>query len=169
MVLLATTGEPRAEIRGVSFPVRGMVCPLCTRGVEASIKTLPGVATVQADLASGRVEVVAQDGRTLSITDLRERAAKAGFPVNGQTDVLARGRFSLAEDGRMTFRPIGGTQSWQVLEGYALLALFRANPTLRGDFLVGFRLNEKPSAARPSISIMTWEKAPPAAGRAPGS
>jgi len=156
-VLLAIGGPARAEVRGLEFPVRGMVCPLCTRGVEESIKRLSGVASARADLASGRVEVEAQDGRALNIDEVRQRAARAGFPVNGETDVVARGRFTIGTEGRITFRVTSSTYAWQVLEGQQLLALFRSSPKLKGEFLVGFRLHERPSLVRPAIALTRFE------------
>ena len=161
---LAAAGAPAlAQVRRLAFPVRGMVCPLCTRGVEESLKALPGVASVHADLASGRVDVEAQSGRTLDIQQVRERTARAGFPVNGETDAQARGRFSIGPEGRITFRVTGSSASWQVLEGQQLLALFRAYPTLRGEFLVGFRLHDRQALPRPAIALTSFELVPAAA------
>src|SRR5262245_48875055 len=122
--LLLCGGAARAEVRGLSFPVRGMVCPLCTRGVEESLKRLPGVASVRADLASGRVDVEAEDGQSLNLEVVRQRTARAGFPVNGESDVVARGRFTIGADGRITFRVTGSTYAWQVLEGQQLRVMF---------------------------------------------
>lgn len=156
-VLLAIGGSARAEVRGLSFPVRGMVCRLCTRGVEESIKRLNGVASVRADLATGRVDVEAQDGRALNIDEVRQRAARAGFPVHGDTDVVARGRFAIGTEGRITFRVTGSNYAWQVLEGQQLLALFRSSPSLKGEFQIGFRLHERPPFARPAIALTRFE------------
>jgi len=167
LALLALLGRPvLAEVRGLAFPVRGMVCPLCTRGVEESIKALPGVASVRADLASGRVEVEAQGGKSLNIHQIRERAARAGFPVNGETDVVAQGRFSIGAEGRITFRAIGSTSAWQVLEGQQLLALFRVNPRLKGEFVIGFRLHDRQPLPRPAIALTRFEQVTPPAVRA---
>jgi len=142
---------------------------LCTRGVEEAIKRLPGVATVTADLATGRVEVAAQDRHSLDIQQVRERAARAGFPVSGETDLEARGRFEVGADRRLAFRPGGGVQAWQVLESARLLALTRAYPGLRGNFVLGFRLHEKPPWKRTAISITTFESAAPVRPAAGGS
>jgi copper chaperone CopZ len=167
-ILPAVVGSARAEVRALSFPVRGMVCRLCTRGVEESIKRLRGVAAVRADLASGRVDVQAQVGQSLNIDEVRQRAARAGFPVSGATDVEARGRFAIGAEGRITFRAAGTTYVWQVLEGQHLLALFRRNPTLRGDYVVGFRLHERSGVARPAIAVTRVEPVVPPVGRAAG-
>ena len=153
----------------LSFPVKGMVCMLCTRGVEVAIKRLPGVATVTADLATGRVEVAAQERHSLDIQQVRDRAARAGFPVSGETDIEARGRFEIGAERRLTFKPAGGVYSWQVLESARLLALTRAHPALRGDFVLGFRLHEKPPWKRAAISITAFESVAPVQRAAGGS
>jgi copper chaperone CopZ len=143
----------RAEVRRVAFPVHGMICPLCTRGVEEAIRPLPGVAGVTADLATGRVEVEAAPQATLDIKTVRDRAAHTGFAVVGESDVEARGRFEIGADGKITFRVIGTNYTWQVIESNGLLAMFRAYPSLKGDFVVNFRLHDRGPAARTTISI----------------
>jgi hypothetical protein len=44
-----------------------------------------------------------------------------------------------------------------VLESARLLALTRAHPDLRGDFIVGFRLHDRPPWKRPAISLTRFE------------
>jgi copper chaperone CopZ len=161
-------GSALAEVQKLSFPVKGLVSPLGTRGVEESIKRLRGVASVRADLATGRVEVEAQAGQTLNIEEIRLRSARAGFPVNGELDMLARGRFAIGADGRITFRVIGTPYSWQVLEGQRLLALFRGSPTLSGEYLAGFRLHDRPPNVRPAIALTRAERVGQPVARAGG-
>lgn len=165
----APAPAPSGGILKLSFQVKGMVCMLCTRGVEEAIKRLPGVATVTADLATGRVDVVALERRSLDIQQVRDRAARAGFPVIGETDVEARGRFEVGAERRLTFKPAGGVYAWQVLESARLLALTRAYPSLRGDFTLGFRLHEKPPWKRPAIDITAFSSAAPVQRAAGGS
>jgi copper chaperone CopZ len=160
MTVLAAWPDPAsAEIVGLSFPVRGMVCPLCTRGVEESIRGLRGIGRVTADLTSGRVTIEAGGTQPLNIQEVRDRAGRAGFPVDGETDVVARGRFTIGAEGRISFRATGSAYTWQVLESHELLSLFRSNPGLRGDFLVGFRLHDRPAGTRPAIAITHFEPA----------
>ena len=158
---LLSAAPARAEVRQVAFPVKGMVCPLCTRGVEASIRQLTGVGLVAADLATGRVQVDAQDRQTLNIQEVRQRAAQAGFPASGDADVVARGRFEIGHEGRITFKVAGTTYAWQVLESDALLDLFRQHPGLRGEYIVSFRLREHVGSAPAAISVFRWEPGPP--------
>ena len=165
LAVLAIGSPPAsAEIVGLSFPVRGMVCPLCTRGVEESIRGLRGIGRVSADLASGRVTIEAGGTQPLNIQEVRDRAGRAGFPVDGETDVMAKGRFTIGAEGRITFRATGSTYTWQVLESHELLSLFRSNPGLRGEFLVGFRLHDRPPGTRPAIAITHFEPAAAASG-----
>jgi hypothetical protein len=157
---LGVAAPARGEVKRLAFPVSGLHSPLATRGVEEAIGTLPGVAHVSADLSSGRVEVEAEDQKTLNIQDVRTRAARAGFPVSGDLDVAARGRFEIGAERRITFKVTGTTYAWQVLESGTLLDLFRACPTLRGDFLTGFRLHDGAGWTRPAITLTDWHSIP---------
>ncbi|HET8945391.1 MAG TPA: hypothetical protein VFQ07_00265 [Candidatus Polarisedimenticolia bacterium] len=157
--LLAPSGT-RAEVKRLAFPVSGMHSPLATRGVEEAIRQLPGVARVSADLGTGRVEVEAENLKSLNLQEVRTRAARAGFPVSGDLDIQARGRFDTGVDGRITFKVSGTTYAWQVLESGTLLEIIRSHPGLRGEFVAGFRLFEKPAWKSPAISLTGWEAVP---------
>jgi copper chaperone CopZ len=158
-----------AEVRRVAFAVDGMICPLCTRGVEEAIRQLPGVARVTADLATGEVQVEAADRQSLDIQQVRDRAARAGFPVNGGTEVEARGRFDLSPEGRITFRPTGTTYVWQVIETTALKTLFHANRVLKGDYIITLRLHGNAALNRAAISVSTGRPATAPAPAAPAT
>jgi copper chaperone CopZ len=160
ITFLAGGAAPRAEVRRVVFPVKGMICPLCTRGVEEAIRPLPGVASVTADLASGRVEVQATPPASLDIKTIRDRAAHTGFPAIGESDIEARGRFDIGAEGKITFKVTGTKDVWQVIESNGLLAMFRAYPTLKGDFVVEFRLHDRAPAAKATISVTRGLPAP---------
>jgi copper chaperone CopZ len=154
ITFLAGIAMSQAEVRRVAFPVHGMICPLCTRGVEEGIQSLPGVASVTADLASGRVEVQAAPPASLDIKTIRDRAAHTGFPVVGESDIEARGRFDIGAEGKITFKVTGTNYVWQVIESNGLLAMFRAYPALKGDFVVEFRLHDRVPAAKATISVV---------------
>jgi len=167
LCLLGAPAPVRAEVRRLAFPVSGMHSPLATRGVEEAIRQLPGVARVSADLGSGRVEVEAEGQKSLNLQEVRTRAARAGYPVAGDLDILARGRFETGAEGRITFKITGTTYAWQVLESGTLLEIARSHPGLRGEFVAGFRLFEKPAWNRPAISLTGWEAIPPPGLSAP--
>jgi copper chaperone CopZ len=160
LLAAAAPGTARAEVKRLQFPVSGMRSPLASRGVEEAIRTLSGVARVSADLGSGRVEVEAESQKSLNLQEVRTRAARAGYPVAGDLDVLARGRFDTGAEGRITFKVAGTSYAWQVLESATLLEMFRSHPGLRGEFVAGFRLFEKPPWNRPAISLREWEAVP---------
>jgi cation transport ATPase len=157
LLAAASTGTARAEVKRLQFPVSGMRSPLASRGVEEAIRTLSGVARVSADLGTGRVEVEAESQKSLNLQEVRTRAARAGYPVAGDLDVLARGRFDTGAEGRITFKVAGTSYAWQVLESATLLEMIRSHPGLRGEFIAGFRLFEKPPWNRPAISLREWE------------
>jgi copper chaperone CopZ len=161
LAALGAAAPACGEVKRLTFPVSGLHSPLATRGIEEAIRTLPGVASVSADLGSGRIDVQAEDQKSLNIQDVRTRAARAGFPVSGDLDVEARGRFEIGAERRITFKVTGTTYSWQVLESGTLLDLFRAYPTLRGDFVAGFRLHDGAAWTRPAITLTDWRSIPP--------
>lgn len=61
-----------------TYLVEGMTCGHCTAAVEAEVAGVPGVASVAADLATGRVVVVGAD-----VDEAAVRAAvdEAGYAV----------------------------------------------------------------------------------------
>jgi hypothetical protein len=144
---------PSIGIVKVTITVGNLISPLSTRGVEEALKRLPGVATVEADRVTGVVVVTAAEKQSLDLGQIRDRAARAGFPPQGEPQLEARGRFEIGREGKITFRPGGTGAGWQVLESARLLALFRGQPRLQGDYLIGFRLHEKPPWNRPAISL----------------
>ncbi|HKQ97248.1 MAG TPA: heavy-metal-associated domain-containing protein, partial [Candidatus Polarisedimenticolia bacterium] len=125
----------------VTFKVGNLISPLSTRGVEEAIKRLPGVGEVHADSATGVVQVIAAERMSLDLAQVRDRAARAGFPPQGEPDLEARGRFEIGREGKIVFRPAGTGSGWQVLESAQLLALFRVQPRLAGEYLIDFRLH----------------------------
>ena len=167
--LLAGSPEPLAQgparsgpvrpglVSALVVPVTGMTCALCTRGVETSIKLLDVVEGASADLSTGLVRVQAAEGKSLNIKDVKERVQQAGFKVGGECDLEATGRFSLGEDGRITFRIPGTAYSFQVLEGSEVKRLFKADPKLRGEYFLAFRLHEHLRWKPPAISIERGE------------
>ena len=148
---------PPGSVLSLVVPVQGMTCALCTRGVEESIKVLDSVQEVTAELSTGLVRVQAAEGKSLNIQNVRDRVAKAGFRVEGECDVEAIGRFNLGSEGLITFRVPGTPYSFQVLEGAEVKRLFKAQPTLRGEYLVRFRLHEHPRWKPAAISIVRAE------------
>ncbi len=139
-----------AGVQRIVVPVRGMTCPLCTRGVEASVKNLDDVGGVTADLASGRVTIEAAEGKSLVLQQVRDRILRAGFRVGGEYEVLASARFIMAPAGRILLRVPGTAYSYQLLEDGEFLHLMKTHPGLKGDFVVGFRIHDHPNWKPPA-------------------
>ena len=146
-----------ARVREVVVPVRGMTCALCTRGVEESIRRLRGVGTANADLKSGRVRVTVGKEHPLDLEEVKRSVAEAGFEVDGECDLVATGRFALAEERRLTLAIDGTPLRYRVLENNQTLLLFRAHPDLDGPFTVRFRLHDDPRWDPPAISLRAIE------------
>jgi len=150
----APAAGPQGAITALTVPVSGMTCILCTRGVEESIKRIDGVFDVSAELATGLVRVQAAEGKSLNIRDVRDRVQAAGFKVGGECEVEAVGRFSIGQEGRITFRVPGTAYAYQVLEDGELHRLFKSHAGLRGDYFLVFRLHEHPRWKPPAIAIV---------------
>ncbi|MBI5330012.1 MAG: heavy-metal-associated domain-containing protein [Betaproteobacteria bacterium] len=62
--------------------VSGMSCMGCVNSVKRLVSALPGVAGVEVDLASGRVEVL-HDPAQASVELIRQTIAGGGYQVSG--------------------------------------------------------------------------------------
>ncbi len=152
-----------AGVQSLSVTVRGMTCPLCTRGVEESIRTLDGVGSVTADLTSGLVRVEALEGKSLVIQQVKERILRAGFRIGAECELVASARFTIGSDRRITLRIPGTSYAFQVLEDGELLRLIRGRPGLKGDYMVGIRIHDHPNWKPAAASITRFDVLPPAA------
>lgn len=62
-----------------TYTVAGMSCGHCVAAVTSELTALPGVAEVEVDLASGRVQVVSD--APLDDASVREAVEEAGYEV----------------------------------------------------------------------------------------
>ena len=162
-LLVLAVPAPSAAFAGVQslvLPVRGMTCPLCTRGVEESIKLLDGVGSATADLTTGIVRVEAREGSSLVIQQVKERILRAGFHIGGECEMVASGRFTIGSERRIMLRIPGTSYAFQVLEGGELLRLIRSHPGLKGDYVLRLRVHDHPNWKPPAVSITGFEAAP---------
>jgi Cu+-exporting ATPase len=78
--------EPDGEVAGrVVLALRGggAVCATCLRTIEKALEPLPGVRSVQIDVASD-VAVVEFDASAVSVQDMRQKVASVGYRVEGR-------------------------------------------------------------------------------------
>ncbi len=150
----------RAGVLSMTMTVTGMTCPLCTRGVEESIRTLDGIGAVTADLASGRVRVEAREGKSLTIQQVKERVLSAGFRIGSECEVVASARFTLGAEGRLMLRVPGTLYAYQVLEGSELRRLIKAHPGLKGEYVIAFRIHDHPNWKPAAASITSFDAGP---------
>ena len=62
-----------------SIKVAGMTCQHCVNSVTEEVSNLPGVLSVNIDLASGNVEIESEN--ELLVTDLEAAVHEAGYEV----------------------------------------------------------------------------------------
>jgi len=68
-------------ITTTTYRVSGMTCDHCVRAVTTELVLLPGVRSVDVDLAEGSVTVTS-DG-PLDLEDVREAVDEAGYALEG--------------------------------------------------------------------------------------
>ncbi|MEY2964787.1 MAG: heavy-metal-associated domain-containing protein [Candidatus Nanopelagicales bacterium] len=68
-------------ITTTTYRVSGMTCDHCVRAVTTELVLLPGVRSVDVDLAEGAVTVTS-DG-PLDLEDVREAVDEAGYALEG--------------------------------------------------------------------------------------
>jgi Cu+-exporting ATPase len=68
-----------AEPAPTTLTVEGMQCPSCARKIAARLNAVPGVATVQANVAASTLTVGARAGQTPSPRALWEAVEQAGY------------------------------------------------------------------------------------------
>jgi P-type Cu+ transporter len=68
------------------FPVRGMMCATCVGHVEEALKSVPGVISVNVNLASEKSTVEYVEGT--SIEELKRAVADAGYELGSETETL---------------------------------------------------------------------------------
>lgn len=63
------------------FVVRGMHCDSCGERVQKAVRQLPGIASVQVDVASGDVAVEHEPDKATA-DQIRQQIASAGYTAN---------------------------------------------------------------------------------------
>lgn len=62
------------------FVVQGMNCNSCAERIQEAVRQLPGIASVQVDLASGGVAVEHEPEKSTP-EQIRQQIAAAGYPA----------------------------------------------------------------------------------------
>ncbi len=160
LVLILAGGFSRvsAAVEEAVLQVEGMTCPLCVRGIQESLGRLAGVGAVEADLGTGRVRLAAQSGRSLDLQEIRGRILKLGFRPAREAVIRATGNVNVGPRDRLTFRVLGTTENYVLLEGAELRRLLislrvasGAGVELRG------RIHRHPERLPPSLSVLSYE------------
>jgi Cu+-exporting ATPase len=68
------------------FPVRGMTCASCVARVEQALKSVPGVVSVNVNLASEKATVDYAEG--VAFADLQRSVKDAGYELGRETETL---------------------------------------------------------------------------------
>jgi copper chaperone len=139
--------------------VEGMKCPLCSRGVENTVGRLPGVGSVQADLGTGSVKILARSGGSLDLAAIRAGISRWGFRVVPEPMVIrAVGTLNHGVRDRITFRVQGTNEEFDLLEGAELKRLLLALPASgTRRVAVTARVHSHPGNLPASLSILSYE------------
>lgn len=146
----------------VDLVVEGMRCPLCARGIRESLVRLPGVGSVEADLESGRVKILAMPGSSLDYQGLRTRVERWGFQIVPEP-VLVRavGTVQHGPRDRLTFQVLGNDQRFDLLEGEELRRLLAKLPASGAPRVeLTARLHAQPAQLTATLSVLSYEVSP---------
>lgn len=70
-----------ASAQTIEMDVKGLVCDLCVKNVEASLRKFPGTGDVYVDLQKQFVAVKVTEGRKIEDDELRSAITQAGFEL----------------------------------------------------------------------------------------
>jgi len=148
-----------AAVEEADLLVEGMKCPLCAKGVRQSLTRLAGVGEVEADLATGKLRILAARGKSLDLAGIRARVARWGFRVAPEPLVIrAVGAVHHGPNDRLTFRVQGTREEFDLLEGDGLRRLLLALPAAGSPRVVlTARVHEHPKHLPPSLSVLRYE------------
>lgn len=71
----------RKDTTTARFVVHGMHCNSCVERVQKAVRQLPGIASVQVDVASGDV-AVGHEPEKVTPEQIRQQIASAGYTAN---------------------------------------------------------------------------------------
>lgn len=71
--------------------VNGLSCPFCAYGIEKKLNQVPGVASLDTDIAKGAVIVTMKDGARLDRAVAAKAVREAGFSLGGFEEVRKSG------------------------------------------------------------------------------
>lgn len=95
LVLGPVAGQ--AQVIQATVSVEGMSCPFCAFGVEKKLRNVPGVGSVEVDMAQGTATLKAADERFIAVDQVPEAVRRAGF-TSGTIEVVAEGTLRIEED-----------------------------------------------------------------------
>ncbi len=82
----ASVPDPEPDQKKVVLEDLGMVCPLCRAAVATKLEKTPGVVAYDVDLKTDSATVV-YDPAKVTIGDLRQDIAEAGYRVRGVREI----------------------------------------------------------------------------------
>lgn len=145
----------------VDLVVEGMKCSLCARGIRESLVRLPGVGSVEADLESGRVKILAMPGNSLDFQGIRTRVERWGFQIVPEPVIVrAVGTVRHGPRDRLTFDVLGTDQKFDLLEGEELRRLLsKLPPSGAPRVALTARLHAQPEMPA-TLSVLSYEVGP---------
>ncbi len=96
LVLLPVAGV--AEVTRAVVTVKGMSCPFCAFGVEKKLKLVDGVDEVTVEMKDGTATLVAEEGQSLDIGQIRKAVRASGF-TPGPLRITAIGSVVKEQEG----------------------------------------------------------------------
>ncbi len=150
LILLLASPLP-AQVIKATVAVDGMACPFCGYGIEKRLLKVDAVEKVTIDLVAGQARVIAEQGQSIDVQEVRRAVEKAGF-TPGSLDIEVTGRVVAGpKEGDLQLRFENDEGSLLLVDVADEIAL-RLLEFLRGDIPVTLRGEIRWSDAGPALS-----------------
>lgn len=113
VLLPLATAPALAQVSQATVAVDGMSCPFCAYGVEKKLSRVPGVGSVDIDMADGLATLTAAEGASIEVSRIPEAVRKAGFTA-GAVELVALGRVGARANDGWRFEA-GGEEGQELL------------------------------------------------------
>jgi copper chaperone CopZ len=111
--LILSTGIAHAQFTKAELQVSGLTCAICSKATEKSLKTLPFIGEIKADLMRNVFIITFKSGDAVNFDLISKKVQDAGFFVNSLKATFNFNGISINNNtfnyGSDTFRLVNGT------------------------------------------------------------
>jgi len=101
-VFLLSVFFGKAQFKSASLQASGLTCAMCSNAINKSLKTLPFIEKVDADIANSSFLIIFKQGAEINFDQLRKKVEDAGFSVAKLQVVTVFNNTSIENDKSVT-------------------------------------------------------------------